>query len=295
MKWLAFLSDAFRRGAYAFQHFRTSSQLLIAALGRHANVLCACAFLLVLLIAATISNSQTNTSGRGVVRLRVRVKEGETTKGLQRKRFFLVKGTLEQNKAWIQTTEQQTSISRDCYYRTAGASEKLINWLKENDCETVYCREIRLDEVEGPNAIPEFQRAVALGMAEQQSREIATKWLNVNLSANLRDGFYRNNQQQLQQLLSAAESVSKASVQSVMTDRNGTAYFTDLEPGTYVITNLVPTETSTSFLHWNCEVQVKAGDIATEKPFLISNRKDRNVKCVGVERPLPTCSATAKR
>lgn len=295
MKWLAFLFDAFRCVANSSQLFRAPAQILISAHGRRANVLRGCAFLLVLLVAATLSNSQTNTSGRGVVRLRVRVKEGETTKGLQRKRFFLVKGTLEQNKAWIQTTEQQTTLSRDCYYRAAGASEKLINWLKENDCETVYCREIRLDELEGPNAIPEFHRAVELGMAEQQSREIATKWLNVNLSANLRDGFYRNNQQQLQQLLRAAESVSGASVQSVMTDRNGTAYFTDLEPGTYVITNLIPTETSTSFLNWSCEVQVKAGDIATEKPFLISNRKDRNVKCVGVERPLPACPATAKR
>ena len=74
-----------------------------------------------------------------------------------------------------------------------------------------------------------------------------------------------------------------------MTDRNGTAYFTDLEPGTYVLTNLLATEVGQSAASWNCEVQIKPGDIATEKPFQVSNRKDKNVKCVAVEKPLPPC------
>jgi hypothetical protein len=75
-----------------------------------------------------------------------------------------------------------------------------------------------------------------------------------------------------------------------MTDRLGTAYFIALEPGSYVLSNILPTEVGNSFVTWTCEMQVKVGDIATEKPFLISNRKDRNVKCVGVEKPLPVCS-----
>jgi hypothetical protein len=36
-------------------------------------------------------------------------------------------------------------------------------------------------------------------------------------------------------------------------------------------------------------VQIKPGDIATEKPYLVSNKIDRNVKCVAVEKPLPAC------
>ena len=75
-----------------------------------------------------------------------------------------------------------------------------------------------------------------------------------------------------------------------MTDRNGTAYFTDLGPGTYVLSNLVPTELGQTLATWNCEVQVKAGDLATEKPYLVSNRKDKNVKCVAVEKPMPVCN-----
>jgi hypothetical protein len=75
-----------------------------------------------------------------------------------------------------------------------------------------------------------------------------------------------------------------------MTDRNGTAYFTDLEPGTYVLTSFLPVEVGQMVDSWNCEVQIKAGDIATEKPYLLSNRKDKNVKCVAVEKPLPACN-----
>jgi hypothetical protein len=230
-----------------------------------------------------------------VVRLRVRVREAESTKGLARKRFFLVKGTLEQNHPWIQMSEQETPLSRDCYYRSAGASERFIKWLEVNDCESVYCREVSSVDVEGPEAVPEFQKAVLTGTSEFKDAELARKWLSVNLPAQLRDGFYRSNQERLQRLLREAEKVSGAPPQSVMTDRNGTAYFTDLEPGNYVLSNFLPLQIATSFVTWHCEMQVKPGDISTEKPFLISNRKDRNVKCVGVEKPLPACSTTAKR
>ena len=74
-----------------------------------------------------------------------------------------------------------------------------------------------------------------------------------------------------------------------MTDRNGTAFFTDLGPGAYVISNLIPAEIGQSLATWSCEVQIKPDDLASEKPFLISNRKDRLVKCVAIEKPAPAC------
>src|SRR5207244_1322316 len=98
---------------------------------------------------AVITGGQTQTAppadARGVIRLRVRVKIGEATKGLPRKRFFLIKGSLEANKSLIQSLEQQPVISRDCYYRSIGASPQLIAWLKPTvweSCESVYCREV---------------------------------------------------------------------------------------------------------------------------------------------------------
>lgn len=236
---------------------------------------------------------------RGVVRLRVRVAQGNKGKGLSRKRFFLIKGSVEDNKSLIDTINSQPLVSRDCYYRSKGASEKLIAWLKENDCQSVYCREIEQKSIEGSDAVPEFQRAVAAGEKEFGSRDLARKWITVNLANELRSGFYKLQQQRLQAFLNQAESLSHAKVVSVMTDRNGTAYFTDIEPGVYVISSLQPIEMGNSSSLWNCPITVKPSDLATEKPFLISNPenkdpRDRNSKCFSVEKPLPVCESTAK-
>jgi hypothetical protein len=230
----------------------------------------------------------TQESKTGVLRLRVRVKVGESTKGLARKRFFLLPGTLEQNRSVVDAIEKRPVLTRDCYYSRLGASTALINWLKESDCESVYCREIAKEDVEGPTSVPEFVRALAESEKEFGSPETARKWLTTNIPENLRGGFYKNRQSELQALINQAET-SGAKVLSVMTDRNGTAYFTDLTPGTYVVSSLLPVEIQLNSVVWNCEVQVKTGDLATEKPYLISNTKDRNVKCVGLERPLPVC------
>lgn len=251
------------------------------------------------LLLAVICAAQTPTSTpaqpSGVIRLRVRVKVGDKTVGLSRKRFFLIKGTLAQNKPLIDAIEQRTATSRDCYYRRLGASEALIKWLKENDCESVYCREIDPEDVDGAEAVPEFKLALAAGEKEFVSRELARKWLTVNLPENIRDGFYKKRQEELRGLLKRAEEISQAPVMSVMTDTKGTAYFTDLPIGTYVVSNLVPGETGNTTITWNCEIQVKPGDLATEKPYLVSNTKERTVKCVGVEKPLPPCDAAAHR
>ena len=242
-----------------------------------------CFALLLAVTGVPAQNQQT-----GVLRLRVRVKADDAApmRGLARKRFFLIPGTLEQNRALLNAIEQQPLVTRDCYYKKLGASVALIDWLKSGDCESVYCRSVEPDFVAGPKAVPEFATAFAASQKEFGSDETARQWLTTNLTPNVRDGFYRDRQQVIQTLL----KTSGAQAYSVMTDRNGTAYFTDLGPGTYVLSNLIPTELGQALVTWNCEVQVKAGDLATEKPYLVSNRKDRNVKCIGVEKPKPVCA-----
>ena len=240
--------------------------------------------LLLLTLPATSGFTQSPT---GVLRIRVRVKAGDASplRGLARKRFFLIPGTLEQNRALIEAIERQPLVSRDCFYRKLNASQALIDWLKAGDCESVYCREIEQEFVTGPKAVPEFAVAFVKSQAEFGA-ETAREWLTTNLDPNVRDGFYRDRQTVISTLVKQSASPAL----SVMTDRNGTAYFTDLGPGSYVLSNVVPTELGQTAVTWNCEVQVKQGDLATERPYLISNKKDRLVKCVGVEKPIPSCN-----
>ena len=246
-------------------------------------------FLIVATTSGRSQNTMTTARPSGVLRLRVRVKFDDSTKGLSRKRFFLLRGTLEQNQSWIEGATRQPLPTRDCYYNKLGASQALIDWLNEGDCESVYCREVEQDSIVGPKAVPEFAMALAAGKKEFGNSEIARKWLVTNIPSKLREGFYLDRRTAIQALLKQAEALSGSQVISVMTDRNGTAYFTDLEPGSYVLSNLLPFELGQRTLSWNCDVLVKPGDIATEKPYLVSNTKDRTVKCVAVEKPLPVC------
>jgi hypothetical protein len=257
--------------------------------------------ILILLLLAIAGASQTPSppEARGVIRLRVRVPQGNKSTGVQRKRFFLIKGSLESNKSLFDNIASQPMVSRECYYRSKGASEALIGWLRAKDCESVYCGEVAQESIDGAEAVPEFQRAVAAGEKEFGSRELARKWITVNLPNELRSGFYKLQQQRLQAFLQQAESLSQAKVMSVMTDRFGTAYFTDVEPGMYVISNLLPVEVGTNSSLWICPTTVKSGDLATEKTFLITNPgnkdpRDKNPRCVNEQKPLPVCDLTAK-
>src|ERR1044072_3637217 len=243
-----------------------------------------------LLMVMAILAQQPAAQQTGVLRLRVRVKVDDAAplKGLSRKRFFLIPGTLEQNRALVTTIEQQPLVTRDCYYKQHHASAQLIAWLQEGDCESVYCRSIENEFVTGPKAVPEFATAFAANHSQFGNDVVALQWLTNYLDPDLRDGFYKDRQRTLETLFKQG---NVGMIQSVMTDRNGSAYFTELGPGTYVLSNVIPTELGQTLVTWNCEVQVKPGDLATEKPYLVSNRKDKNVKCVGIEKPKPVCAA----
>src|SRR5262245_28525281 len=149
--------------------------------------------LLLLILPATSGLPQTEAqTPTGVLRIRVRVKADDAAplRGLARKRFFLLSGTLEQNKTLIDAIERQPLVTRDCYYRKLGASPALIDWLKTSDCESVYCREVEQEFIAGSKAVPEFATAFAASQKEFGGDETARKWVTTHLEPQVRDGFY---------------------------------------------------------------------------------------------------------
>jgi len=232
-----------------------------------------------------------NPPATGVLRLKVKYKSGETTKELSRKRFFLIKGSLDENKSLIERIRQTAVPSRECYYRARNASDALIKWLRENDCESVYCRDIEDKYLTGTDAVPEFRAAYDQALREFKTPELARLWLTVYLPPDIRSGFYNEKQKTIGTLAAAFPNVM-----SVMTDRHGSAYLTDIEPGVYIVSNLVASETEKTSILWACEKEIKAVDLsmAIRRPFILSNEKDAKIKCEIVERPLPVCEKPAK-
>src|SRR5256885_2055895 len=157
-----------------------------------------------ILIPAAAFIGQTPPATRGVIRLKVKYKFGEAPKELARKRFFLIKGSLLNNQALIDAMTASQPPSRECYYRSKGASDALIKWLKDNDCESVYCREIEERFVTGNETVPEFKAAYEAGLRSFKSPEIARRWLTVNLPEDLRSGFYDEKQKVIAALIKQA-------------------------------------------------------------------------------------------
>src|SRR5689334_12920895 len=125
-------------------------------------------FALLMIVAVVLAQSPT-----GVLRLRVRVKADDAAplRGLARKRFFLIPGTLEQNRALLEAIDRQPLATRDCYYNKLHASAALIEWLKESDCESVYCRSVEKEFVNGPKAVPEFVTAFTASQKEYANED----------------------------------------------------------------------------------------------------------------------------
>jgi len=256
-----------------------------------ARVTPALAFVLLTLSFSFVGHTQTPPTARGVIRLKVKYKSGDKTKELPRKRFFLIKGSFDDNRSLIDLIRKTETLSRDCYYRDKGASAQLIKWLKENDCESVYCRQIDDSYIAGGEVVPEFKAAYDQALRELKTPELARRWLLNYLPGEIRDGYYNVKQKAIGDLIKQAEASTGKPVMSVMTDRKGTAYLTDIEPGTYTISNLIASETESANILWICEREVKTGDLAVamKRPFTLSNEKDPKVKCEIIERPIPVC------
>ena len=280
-------------------------------------------FALLLFWVADGQNSQPLIEQKkGSIRFTAQVEISGKTEKLDRKRFYLIRGSRQQNAELLKTLAETTVTSRDCYYvdlRRNGRkiSDEYICWLKTNDCESAYCREIKTKAE--ALSVPEFALAYNIGLREYGRSTLALKWLTTNLPDNIRKGYYEQQKPILKKLVNLAEfygqeatRVKKGTAgyedgfQSIMTDRLGNAFFLEIEvippenkkTETYLISNLLPIVFGDTSYVWTCEVEIDP--IKPHFPIVLKNEIGKK-KCEVVTKKitdvcnLPECSKASEK
>jgi hypothetical protein len=166
---------------------------------------------------------------------------GPDGKPLQRKRFFL----LERSPASARG-DTVAPPRREDYLK--GASPQLREWFSRHDCDTLYCPEYEAEYAEAVKTVPEFKRAYDEGVHKYRNERLALRWITVNFPLkDARTEYYKRKRAWLE-----GEARLAGMVASVMTDEKGTAYFTNLKPRSYYVSNLMPLEAGGLF--WDCAV-----------------------------------------
>lgn len=249
---------------------------------------------------------------KGSIKFTAQVEISGKTERLDRKRFYLIRGSRQQNAELLKKIAETSVVSRDCYYadlRRGGRkiSDEFFCWLKTNDCESPYCREVKTKEE--ALSVPEFAAAYTTGLREYKQPALALKWITTNLPDDIRDGYYRQQKNVLASLVNLAEisgrdatrakkgsAVSGDGFQSIMTDRLGSAFFLDIEiippenkkTETYLITNLLPVVFGDTSYNWSCEIEIDP--TKPQAPFVLKNEIGKK-KCEIVAKKIPeTCS-----
>lgn len=201
--------------------------------------------------------------GLGSLELSGRVKIDGKQEKLSRKRFYLLKGGLNENKDLIDRLRTAEIRSRDCYYGDAKASPEFICWLKAENCESPYCRAVERDEVD---RIPEFKAAYQKGLAQYKGRtDVARDWITTNMAPALVSGFYIERRRLTERLLAGSKPLQSSMTDSVTVR----AIFLDIpvvpsagkKGEAFLVSNIVPIEFGGKSYLWTCEVE-----IGTEKP-----------------------------
>lgn len=238
---------------------------------------------LIFFVSSHIVAQVPTTSGSLEVSGRVKI-DGKQQK-LTRKRFYLLRGGLAENKSLLDRIRNTEIISRDCYYSRAQASSQFICWLQTEDCESPYCRKVETPDIE---RVPEFKAAFQKGLTLfGQKRDIAQIWLTTNLAPALTGGFYREQQSLLKKILGGINPV-----QSSMTDSaTAKSLFVDISTNavgenkgeTFTVSNILPIELNGKSYVWSCQVE-----IAPEETALVRLQVPEN------NNPVKNCEVVIK-
>ncbi|MGH9930165.1 MAG: hypothetical protein ACREA9_13215 [Pyrinomonadaceae bacterium] len=215
---------------------------------------------------------------------------------LARKRFYLSSCpfNLANNVNLI------TAPALRSFYHSAGASPQLIDWLEENHCETIYCRQLTANEVkcEGSdpkNCVPEFTAAYRNALGKLNGNQDLAMKLITNYpplsSANLRIGFYAARREWLKIAIGKIESAlgNDYRIKSTITDKDGIAFFYDLCPGSYYISSVAPIDIEGFDIVWETFKPIKVEgppDVKTVTRVTLAFPPSKDKKNYFVGKPL---------
>jgi hypothetical protein len=241
------------------------------------------ACLLAALVGAGRGQAQTPAKASLIIKTKMTI--GGKKVDLSRKRFYLVRGGVDTNKALTDRIKNASYTSRDCFYCSKKASPEYIAWLRVGDCESPYCRDITADDVA---KVPEFKASYQKGLTQYKNKtDIAQKWVTTNMPAELRDGYYLQRKQLADSIFADAKPLA-----TVMTDASSQqATFIDILVSggneKFVFSNVIPFEINGKAYTWVCEVTIKPG---ANSFILPPSDATAHVKtCDVVVKPLPKC------
>ena len=226
----------------------------------------------------------------GVLEINGRVKVDGKQERLKRKRFYLFRGGLAANKALVDRLRSAEFVSRDCFYCQLKASPEFRAWLKAEDCESPFCREITADDAA---KVPEFKAAVVKG-SQQFARKpaLAREWLTTNLAPELRDGFYLQRKSAVERVLAGVKPLMSGMTDSVSVK----AIFIDIPVAppagksteTFLLSNISPAEVGGKSFVWACEVEI-GPDRKAVRSLPVPEPGKRADKCEVFIKDLPKC------
>lgn len=183
---------------------------------------------------------------------------------LARKHFYLSSSPFNLTT----TVNLKTAPSLRSYYKSAVASQQLIDWLEDNHCETIYCRELTDAEVkcaggDPQKCVPEFIAAYRNALTKLNgNQELARKWITNYeplSSPRLGVGFYEARTGWLNVASAALEKKLEngSRILSTISDKDGVAFFYELCPGTYYISTIAPIDNAGVDIFWETAKPIK--------------------------------------